>query len=397
VERFNTWLSEHPLDDHEATRRIIWQMLQVEEKAERRRLIEELARSKDADASTALAGRALFDPSPELRAAAVAALKRRDPASFRAVLLAGLRYTWAPAADHAALALVQVGDRKAVPALLDLLHRADPALPVFEPKQRRHVVRELVRVRHLGNCYLCHPSAPVQEAPVGALVPIDGHTVVPSVRYYRTNGKSSPGEFVRADITFLRQDFSVIQSIPEGGDGPRAQRFDFMVRTREATAEEMARLKKPAPGYPRREAVLYALRKLTGKDFGSTTRKWLEGLGVSQPKEAAPPDLPAGPVLAGVKELQTGLTALGVGPRAKPHRQSMSPDGKLVATAVDRRVIITRKGSTQPLLVLQGHTAPVSSVWWSLDEGSIATDDAEGMVVTFDPRSGKQSAAFYKK
>jgi hypothetical protein len=392
VQRFDDWLASHPLGDDPAVRRILWQMLQVEDEAKRQLLVKELARGKDREAVTALAGRALFDLSPRVRDAAIAELKRRDPASFRAVLLAGLRYPWAAVADQAARALVQIDDRQAVPALLELLDRPDPALPVLDPQGRRHVVRELVRVRHLGNCYLCHADAPVQEAPVAGLVPPDGHTVVPASRYYRTVGRPSMGKFVRADVTFLRQDFSIVQPAP----GLPPQRFDFLVRTREATAEEMVRLKKPPPQYPQREAVLYALRRLTGKDFGTTTQQWVEGLGVGRPKEPAPPELPAQAGPGGLKGLQTELAALGVGPRAKPHRQAASPDGKLVATVVGNRVAITRRGAPTPLLYLGGHTAPVTSVWWDLDGDSISSDDTQGLVVTFDATSGKQRSAFYK-
>jgi HEAT repeat protein len=87
---------------------------------------------------------------------------------------------------------------------------------------------------------------------------------------------------VRADITFLRQDFSVQQPAFEvlaGAPEPPRLRFDYVVRTRELTLAEKARLKKQAvdrPSYPQRDAVLFALRELTGRDAGTTTEAWQE-------------------------------------------------------------------------------------------------------------------------
>ena len=42
------------------------------------------------------------------------------------------------------------------------------------------------------------------------------------------------GIFVRADVTYLRQDFSVMQSVENPGKWPALQRFDFLVRIRPA-------------------------------------------------------------------------------------------------------------------------------------------------------------------
>jgi hypothetical protein len=54
-------------------------------------------------------------------------------------------------------------------------------------------------------------------------------------------------------------------------------RFDYLVRSRVLSPGEAARLKGPAdgPGYPQREAVLFALRELTGQDPGTSTEAWL--------------------------------------------------------------------------------------------------------------------------
>jgi len=82
---------------------------------------------------------------------------------------------------------------------------------------------------------------------------------------------------VRADITFFRQDFSV--KIPTGRLTPLPEllRFDFLIRTRKLTHKEASALSEERKGqttYPQREAVLFALRELTGKDAGQTTAAW---------------------------------------------------------------------------------------------------------------------------
>jgi sugar lactone lactonase YvrE len=83
---------------------------------------------------------------------------------------------------------------------------------------------------------------------------------------------------IRGDDTYLHQDFSV--RLPEGNAPGRGvapeERFDFLVRTRRLSRKEVARLPaQPAPAdYPQRDAVLFALRQLTGSDAGPTTAAW---------------------------------------------------------------------------------------------------------------------------
>jgi hypothetical protein len=254
--------------------RLMAQVVQAEGQPLRQRLIKVLAETKGKVASTALAQRALFDPSPEIREAAIKALKGRPPAEARLALLDGLRYPWAPVADHAAEALVALGDREALPDLVRFLDQPDPRAPVQGP-DRKWTVPELVRVNHLGNCLLCHAPSSAREDPVRGLVPERGK---PLSRMYYDRGS---GEFARADITYLRQDFSVLQTVPEPGQWPRQQRFDFLVRRRELSADEACSLVKAAlPGgaqpatYPQREAVLWALRELTRFDRGGSSAGW---------------------------------------------------------------------------------------------------------------------------
>ena len=67
---------------------------------------------------------------------------------------------------------------------------------------------------------------------------------------------------IRGDITFLRQDFSVPQPVEWPDNWPAYQRYDYFVRTRYPTDEELRR-DGPAT-YPQREAVRWALRELGG-------------------------------------------------------------------------------------------------------------------------------------
>jgi hypothetical protein len=286
------------------------QMLQAEDRPIRLLLVELLAKIKGRAATAALAQRALFDLSADVREAAVRALCERPRDEYRRLLLDGLRYPWPPAADHAAEALVALADRDAVPQLTALLSEPDPADPVsrkYRPLDlakvstrpwakevrdlslvtldERHdgtprtslldepnnvlrpinagpaavyAVREVVRVNHLRNCLLCHAPATSLTDSVRGLVPVPGQPLPPpfSTPYY----EGQNGIFVRADVTYIRQDFSVPQPVARAGNWPAYQRYDYLVRTRYPTEVEM-RWKESAPS-PQREAVRWALGEL---------------------------------------------------------------------------------------------------------------------------------------
>jgi hypothetical protein len=295
---------------HEDALPTLVQMLQSEDRPVRLVLVELLTTIKGRAASAALARRALFDLSAEVREAAVKALKGRPRDEYRALLLDGLRYPWAPAADHAAEALVALDDRASMPMLTALLEGPDPAGPVIrtfrkadpaliwagprprepwpatvvalderpggeprtsllgEPSDRVrplkgaplevYAVREVVRVNHLRNCLLCHAAATSPSDPVRGLVPSPGQPLPApfSTPYY----EGQRGIFVRADVTYLRQDFSVPQPVAQAGAWPAHQRYDYVVRTRYPTEAELRRTEPPT--YPQREAVRWALREL---------------------------------------------------------------------------------------------------------------------------------------
>ena len=83
---------------------------------------------------------------------------------------------------------------------------------------------------------------------------------------------------VRGDITYLRQDFSIQQPVLVPLTGQSVdQRFDYIVRFRPLTDKQTHEWKtqaKRGDDYEQREAVLFALRELTGQEPGPTTEAW---------------------------------------------------------------------------------------------------------------------------
>jgi hypothetical protein len=211
------------------------QLLMAEGKLLRALLVELLSQIPGKEASTALAQRALFDLSPDIREAAVAALRDRPAEEYRAVLLAGFRYPWPAAADHAAEALIALEDRAALERLVDLLKEPDPRIVPGVPEKGRVTaeprLQELVRVNHLANCLLCHKPSNSPDDLLRAVVPVPGKAL-PTSASSLSEYEGTNGTFVRADITFLRQDFSVVQPVPTPGTWPSHQRYDYLLRTR---------------------------------------------------------------------------------------------------------------------------------------------------------------------
>jgi hypothetical protein len=83
---------------------------------------------------------------------------------------------------------------------------------------------------------------------------------------------------VRADITYLRQDFSILQPVVKSDiNKPELFRFDYVIRLRPMTERQVKEWKShqnPSAGYEQRDSVLFALRELTNEDAGSTPEAW---------------------------------------------------------------------------------------------------------------------------
>jgi len=252
------------------------QMLMAENGDTRPVLIEVLSGIKGKDASIALAQRALFDLSPEIREKAVQALARRPAAEYQHILLVGMRWPWPAVADHAAEAIAALELKALAPEVLQLLRDQDPRLPY--PRTATDstlVVRDVVRVNHMCNCVLCHAPSQSKEDLVRGFVPVPGQDPPPLYYAERT------GMFIRADITYVRQEFSVVQPVANSGKWPGNQRFDYVLRTRKATREEIKQYtqlvkdrKLPTASTPYTEAALFTLRQLTRMDAGTTYDDW---------------------------------------------------------------------------------------------------------------------------
>ena len=85
--------------------------------------------------------------------------------------------------------------------------------------------------------------------------------------------ESRKGDFVRADVTYLKQDFSAMLAVVHAFPWPDVQRYDYLLRTRELGVEERAvsaareALRGPtgSRSYPQKEAVRFALEQLRTK------------------------------------------------------------------------------------------------------------------------------------
>jgi hypothetical protein len=260
----------------------LMQVLAPEAPSLRLGLVKYLSAVSHVEATRALARLAIFSAEDEVRQAAVEALKVRRERDYTDILLGGLHYPWPDVARRAGDALVKLERTDLVPQLVALLEEPDPRAPVVREVDRRRVplVRELVRVNHHRSCLLCHApgnTGSVSPETLTAAVPVPDEPLPAPSEGYRT---SSPDVLVRLDVTYLRQDFSVLQPVADAHPWPEMQRFDFLVRTRVLTDEEAAAYRKQlAVGEPGRlspyhRAALAALRELTGRDTAPTPEAW---------------------------------------------------------------------------------------------------------------------------
>jgi hypothetical protein len=188
------------------------------------------------------------------------------------VLLAGLKYPWPTVPQNAARALAALQRKEVVAHLVDLLDQPDPDLPYLDNGQYK--VREIVRLNHLSNCLVCHPPS-FGANDVRGLVP-NPTQPLPDGSQGRVYYGGQTGPFVRGDITYLRQDFSVMQEVGNPGPWPALQRFDFFVRVRELTRTEVTQrgLKRASESSEYKKAILFALRELTGLNATPTAAAW---------------------------------------------------------------------------------------------------------------------------
>ena len=226
------------------------QILAAERPAYRTSIVRQLEQVPPGDdaAIAALVRMALYDPEASVRGAAVKALKREPFDRYGSKLVESFRHPSRHVAEHAADAIVALELFELLPKLVDFLAEPDPAAP-FEVEQAGKkvlAIREVVKLNHHRNCLLCHAPATIDGTERNVLrsgliarVPSPDEELPPSnSRVYYSLGRGEAA-LVRADETYLRQDFTVMQAVENSGKWPKMQRFDFLVRTRNLSADEI--------------------------------------------------------------------------------------------------------------------------------------------------------------
>lgn len=267
-------IAKHP--DAAQALRTMDQMLQIESPKIRLELVDALAQMGNDVSCDLLACYAKFDVDPGIRTAATDALRSYPPEMARAQLISGFRYPWPEVAKHTAEAMTRLNDTEAVPQLVHLLANPDPRMPA-KIDDETFVQREMVAVNHMRNCLLCHSDSQNPTDPGRAVIPIWGEMLPPM---YYAGDRGAP--MVRADITYLRQDFSVIHKVADAKPWPEHQRFDYIVRKKLLEPDEAHSIAKRLGSGPNeyKAAIVKTLRILTGKEpIEDTYEAWSSVVG----------------------------------------------------------------------------------------------------------------------
>jgi hypothetical protein len=263
------------------------QILAPEYAVFRRDLVAHYRTVKGAPMTQVLVRLALYDPNRDVRLDAVEALRYRQREEYGDELVQALRYPWPAVAYRAAEAAIELQRSDLVPKFVDFLGQPDPSAPFQKEIDGKGVwqVRELVRLNHHRNCLLCHAPAgaqPDRNDVLGVVPSLDRSLPDPaSMAYYSARRGET---VVRASVTYLRQDFSLLQSVADAEPWPELQRFDFLVRTRTLSAAEEQACKKETgtrehkPISEQHQAALLALRVLTGNNLGPDAAPWRRAL-----------------------------------------------------------------------------------------------------------------------
>ena len=270
------------------------QVFGPEKQVRREGLAKHLAAVDHPASTKALARTAVFDFDRHVRSQAIAGLKGRTKSDYTDILLDGLRHPWAPAAQNAAMAIARLNRQDLVPQLVAFLAEPDPRDP-FEKEvngKQEVVVREMVKINHHRNCLLCHEPGPQHQMAGGvfAVVPSPG-VAFPAPDSGSPYGGSPGDPTIRADVTYLRQDFSIFETVANAHPWPDTQRFDFLVRTRVLSEDEQkqqAEIQKARPAgavSENHKAAVAALERLTGKEgVAPNAVAWAEALNLPAPQ-----------------------------------------------------------------------------------------------------------------
>ncbi len=250
------------------------QMLQAQEPDLRHEMVEWLSEQNSLVAAKLLSCYVKYDLDPGVRMVATKALAKYSPKRYRQSLWNGLDYPWIEANRHSVEALVRLNDKASIPYLVEKLKSDDPRSP-RSLDDGRFIKKELVAINHMKNCLLCHADSHSTRDKGRAPVPEWDRPLPP--QYYQSQPR---GLVVRADVTYLRQDFSVMLDVLEKPEHwPSEQRFDFLVQERELSYGEFLEARerhsdKFATEY--RDAILFGLRTLTGlKPSDNSYENWL--------------------------------------------------------------------------------------------------------------------------
>jgi hypothetical protein len=245
-------------------------------------MVQHLASVSRVEATRELARLAVFAPEKSVREAAVEALTVRRERDYTDLLVGALRYPWPGVAENAARAIVKLERKDLLPKLIDVLADSDPRGPKVEEidGKKTSVAQELVRINHHKSCLLCHAAADPEKTPDDVLVaevPLPSEKLAPPEQGYNKSGSNL---LVRIDVTYLRQNFSVMQAVEDSSAWPAIQRFDFIIRKRVLTEREAEALREkltlrePGELSPYHRAAVRALRDMTGRDFEAKPEPW---------------------------------------------------------------------------------------------------------------------------
>jgi hypothetical protein len=262
----------------------LMQVLATEPAPIREGLVNYLAEIPHPTATRALSRLAVFDPQESVRQLAIRALADRPRHEYSDIIISGLRYPWPKIAVQAATAAVQLKRTDLAANLVDMLDEVDPRLPVGKSVGDNVVLeaKQLVRLNHHQNCLMCHAPADANTPPmvVTAPMPVPGQPLPSfSKGYGKSKFQSENDIIVRIDMTYLRQDFSMLMPVPNANPWPAQQRFDFLVRKVQLTPAQAQMFRdklRPQAGAlsPYQEAAHTALRSLTGLDAVPTAQAW---------------------------------------------------------------------------------------------------------------------------
>lgn len=253
------------------------QILGPESKTMRFSLVERLKMSNRPEATLAIARAAVFDASGDVRLAAIKALKDRnnneDVAITNEILMQGIRYPLPVIAGRARDVMLALERKELLPQLVAFLGEPAPGDPEDRDQpQQECVVREVVKINHHRNCLLCHPPSQTgQTHEVPGVIPIPGTPFPSSPREAYGAAQSSGEPMIRADTTYLRQDFSVLMPVANAAPWPEMQRFDFLVRARVVEGDELAALRERVQARgadwmsANHKAAIDVLQELTGQ------------------------------------------------------------------------------------------------------------------------------------